>query len=61
MTLKHTVLTAVMVTTEAAITNDSLRCVLAFFELTADFLGGAALEWQSEVKSAFPCNRVIGQ
>jgi hypothetical protein len=61
MALEHAVLATKVPVTEAAVSNDALRCVLAVFELTANLLGCSASQRECQVQCAFPSNLVIRQ
>jgi hypothetical protein len=61
MALKHAVLATKVSVTEPAVSNDTLSCVLAVFELTANLLGCSASQRKCQVQCAFPSDLVIRQ
>lgn len=46
---------------ETAVSDDTLGCVLAILELTADLLGCSTSQWECQVQCAFSANVVVRQ
>jgi len=61
MTFEHAVLATEVTVAETAVSDDTLGCILAILELTADLLGCSASQRKCQVQCAFSANVVVRQ